>query len=77
MMQRGSSRFVFTPCSRQREPCASRTNGLETQAKPEFSSEPESVDHSGESEKNRQLGIESVYFSGWRSKACLHPAQQK
>jgi len=30
-----------------------------------------------ESEKKRQLEIESVYFSGWRSKACLHRAQQK
>jgi hypothetical protein len=37
----------------------------------------QSVDHSGEIEKNDQLEIESVYFSGWRSKACLHPAQQK
>jgi len=50
---------------------------LETQAKPEFSSDSDSVDHSDESEKNRQLEIERVYFSGWRSKACLHPAQQK
>ncbi len=27
--------------------------------------------------KNRQVDINSVYFSGWRSKVCLHPAQQK
>lgn len=28
-------------------------------------------------EKNRQVDIDSLYFSGWRSKVCLHPAQQK
>jgi hypothetical protein len=37
--------FLFTPYSRQRKQCASRANALETQAKPEFSSDSESVDH--------------------------------
>jgi hypothetical protein len=27
--------------------------------------------------KNHQLDINGVYFSGSRSKVCLHPAQQK
>jgi hypothetical protein len=62
---------------RRREQGASSTNGLETPARPEFSTDSQLTGHSGEIEKNGQMEIEGVYFSGWRSKACLHPAQQK